>query len=61
MDHRQYSPELDLSAFWFFDYIKQRLDDHQNAEGLSPQIAEIVVIPRVKRNGFLNAFQKNIF
>ena len=35
-------PYLAPSDFWFFDYIKQRLDHHPNAESLASQIVEIV-------------------
>ena len=42
IDHPPYSPNLALSDFWFFDYIKQRLDDYPNAESLVSQIVDLV-------------------
>ena len=42
MDHPPYLSDLAPSDFWFFDYIKQRLDDHPNAESLASQIDELV-------------------
>ena len=41
-DHRPYSPDHTLSDFWFFEYIKQRLDDHPNPGSMESQIVEIV-------------------
>ena len=41
-DYSPYSPHLAPSVFWFYDYIKQRLDDHPNVESLASQIVELV-------------------
>ena len=39
--HPPYSPDLAPSDFWLFDYIKMRLDDHNNADSLIDQITRI--------------------
>ena len=40
--HSSKSQDFALTDFWFLDYIKQRLDDHPNAQSLASQIVEIV-------------------
>ena len=42
MNHPWYSPDLAPSDFWFFDNIKQSLDDHPNAESLASLIVKLV-------------------
>ena len=42
MDNQQNSQRLAPSDFWFFNNIKQDLDDHPNAENLASKIVEIV-------------------
>ena len=39
MNHPSYSPDLAPSDFWFFRYIKQRLDYRPNSESLASQEA----------------------
>ena len=41
MDHPPYSSCLAPSDSWFFEYIKHRRDDLQNAESLESQIIEL--------------------
>ena len=42
MEHPPYSPDLALSDFWLFDYVKNQLDDHTDAQSLKGQITEIL-------------------
>jgi [histone H3]-lysine36 N-dimethyltransferase SETMAR len=41
MRHPPYSPDLAPSDFWLFNYIKDRLDSHSDAESLNKQITRI--------------------
>ena len=56
IDHPPYSPDLAPSDFWLFDYIKQRLDDHTNAESLVKQITKIV--SDIPKNEWQKTFNK---
>jgi len=42
MDHPSYSPDLALSKFWLFGYIKERLTSNPDAESLVKQITGVV-------------------
>lgn len=42
IDHPPYSPDLAPCDFWLFDYIKERLDDEENAESLAKSITKIL-------------------
>lgn len=41
MDHPSDSPDLALSDFWLFDYIKTRLSYHTSAQSLINEITRI--------------------
>ena len=56
MDHPPYSPDLAPSDFWLFDYIKQRLGDHENEESLDAQITEI--LSGISKEEWIKTFDK---
>ena len=51
-----YSPDLAPLDFWLFDYIKCRLDNHNDAQSLSEQITEI--LEKIPKKEYLKTFEK---
>ena len=41
MNHPPYSPDMTLSDFWLFDYIKKGLTSQPDAESLFNEITDI--------------------
>ena len=41
-EHPAYSPDLAPSDFWLFDYLKKRLSDHDEPEGMKREITKIM-------------------
>jgi hypothetical protein len=50
------SPDLALSEFWLFGYIREQLTSHPDAKNLIKQIAGIV--NSISKEGYEKEFQK---